>query len=195
MTMKKSLIVYLLAIFFIIPLFISCGKSVITDSDGKPVNIELVADPQISWVLRRENGIDADVVYGDLNYAVVDEKWFINEVIGGFGNFLKKNGIDNYNALNNDCDDYARAFSFYCRVKFRQLGYKASMAVGDFYYRTPYDNSALLGGGHAMNVGIFLDTNGKKVVRLIEPQIPVRIYPVTHLDEETLKYYVNHIGM
>ena len=192
---KRFIITILLMILFIIPLTNSCSKSEIKDSTGKPVQIELVGNPDISWLLRRENGIDVDVVYGDNQYAVVGEEWFVREIIGGFGEFLRRNGIETY-TLSNDCDDFARAFSFYCRVKFRQLGYdKASMAVGDFYYRTPYDGSALLGGGHAMNIGVFLDKNGKRVVKLIEPQLPVRVYPLNHLDEETLKYYIKHIGM
>lgn len=75
------------------------------------------------------------------------------------------------------------------------MGFKdSSPAVGDLYYSTPYDNSeAALGGGHAINAGIFLDKNGNKVFRFIEPQGNAPHF--VELDEETRKYYIQFFGL
>jgi hypothetical protein len=152
----------------------------------KPAKYEKVGASDISWLLRRDNGIDANFILPDNYYAVVDEKWFDEEVIPGFQSFLFKNGVENYTQLRNDCDDFARAFSFYVRIKFRTMGYiDSTPAVGDFFYQT-------MDMGHAINVGVFFDATGKKIVRFIEPQA---LTTKVVIDEETRKYYVKHLGM
>lgn len=136
----------------------------------------------------------ANYVMPDETYLIVDEDWFKKEFLTttGFQSFLFNNGIQNYSDLRNDCDDFSRAFSFYARIKFRAMGFKeSSPSVGDLYYRTPYDGTAQLGGGHAINIGVFLDKNGNKVIRFIEPQGP----NFTQLDAETQKYYISFLGM
>lgn len=174
--------------------FTSCDRS----SNDKSFKMEEVEQPNISWILRRENGIDANFIYGDEKYAVVSENWFISEILPGFNVFLVNNGINGYTKLKNDCDDFARAFTFYCRVKFRSLGYTDfSPAVGDFYYKwsTGDNRNTLLDGAHAICIGVFLDESGNKVVRFIEPQKANKLHTVDSIDEEIRKYYVEHIGM
>ena len=115
----------------------------------------------------------ANYVTADSHYVIVDEEWFKKEILPGFRGFMIKNGIQNYQDLRNDCDDFTRAFSFYVRVKFRTMGFlKSSPAIGDVYYNDYNSNTGNdgFGGGHAINGGIFLDKNGKVVVRFIEPQ-------------------------
>jgi hypothetical protein len=160
--------------------------------------MEEVEQTNISWILRRENSIESNFIYGDEKYVVVSENWFISEILPGFKEFLVKNGISGYAKLKNDCDDFARAFTFYCRVKFRSLGYTDfSPAVGDFYYKwsTGDNRNTLLDGAHAICVGVFLDESGNKVVRFIEPQEADKLYSVESIDEEVRKYYVEHVGM
>ena len=168
--------------------FMGCKPSTTSKPKGKPSQYSQEGSSQIMWTLRRENGIDAySLVFPDNYYIVVDEEWFKKQIMPGFESFLWTNGIQNYSAMRNDCDDFARAFSFYVRIKFRTLGYmKATPAVGDLHYRN-------LDMGHAINVGVFYEKGTtNKVVRFIEPQFPPRF---VDLDEEIKKYYVRYIGM
>jgi hypothetical protein len=185
MFMKKlfiNILILLIGCF----LFWGCGPSTTTKPTKKPFRTEQVSSPDIMWILRRENNIDANFIMPDLFYTIVDEEWFKQEIMPGFQNFLSKNGINSYSELRNDCDDFARAFSFYVRVKFRTMGYmKSTPAVGDFYY-SDFDT------GHAINVGVFFDKSGNKVVRFIEPQFPPRF---VNVDDEVKKFYVKHLGM
>lgn len=185
--------IFLYILLASICLFIGCDrKKGIVESKATEIDT-----PSISWILRRENNIEnIDFIYGDEKYVIVDEEWFKENILFGFDDFLFKNGIKEY-GLKNDCDDFARAFSFYCRVKYRSLGYmKSSPAIGDFYYKWSSGNqNSLLDGAHAINVGIFLDKSGNKVVRFIEPQKPNKLYSIDLINEEIRKYYVEHVGM
>lgn len=186
MNPKYHLILFIILSLFCL-IFIGCGPST-TSKPEKPNLYSQEGSPQIMWTLRRDNGIDANaMVFPDKYYIVVDEEWFKQKIMPGFQEFLFKNGIENYNKLKNDCDDFARSFSFYVRIKFRTMGYmESSPAVGDLHYSN-------LDVGHAINVGVFYEKNTtNKVVRFIEPQFPPRF---VDLDEETKKYYVNYIGM
>ena len=136
----------------------------------------------------------SNYILPDTEYVIVDEDWFKRHIIPDFENFLWKNGIESYDKMRNDCDDFARAFTFYVRIKFRTMGFiKATPAIGDLHYSTPFVGGGLLGGGHAMNVGIFLNSSGEKVVRFIEPQTKPPSF--VELDEETKKYYIKHLSM
>lgn len=197
-------------------LSIGCGPSTTKKPETKPQRYEEIEENQLVKFLRDSKvGISpgiltkdfevggypvgdvisaANYVTPDEKYMIVDEEWFKKEILGDFGfkSFLFKNGIESYSSLRNDCDDFSRAFSFYVRIKFRTMGFKSSTpAVGDLYYRTPYDGTAELGGGHAINIGIFLDKNGSKVIRFIEPQGPNFV----ELDKETQEYYIDYMGM
>ena len=185
MNLKYRLIL-LTSIFCLV--FTGCKPSTVSKPEEKPTQYSQEGKPQIIWTLRRENGIDSDsLVFPDHYYIVVDEEWFKQQIMPGFQSFLYKNGIQNYSEMRKDCDDFARAFSFYVRVKFRTMGYmKATPAVGDLHYSN-------LDMGHAINVGVFYEKGTtNKVVRFIEPQFPPRF---VELDEETKKYYVKYIGM
>lgn len=172
--------------------FSSCSKSTTEAPSTEPDRYEEVPYGQISLTLRQEGKIDTTFVLPDTKYIIVSEKWFKNNIMPEFRSFLFNNGIDDFSKMRNDCDDFARAFSFYVRVKFRTMGYiKSSPSVGDFYYNIPFSGNGELGGGHAINVGVFLDDNGNKVVRFIEPQTS----SFTNVDEETRKFYVVHLGM
>ena len=182
-----NLIPALIAVI-VISIAIGCSPSTTKKPTVKPTTYSQEGSPQIMWTLRRDNGIDSDsLIFPDREYIVVDEEWFVKHIIPGFQEFLFKNGIQNYSELRNDCDDFARAFSFYVRVKFRTMGYmKATPAVGDLHYGD-------LDKGHAINVGVFYEKGTtNKVVRFIEPQFPPRF---VDLDEETKKFYVKYIGM
>ena len=173
----------------------ACGPSTTKKPQTKPPRYEQVEKFQCLQILRTNNigiipgiltkdfsvgGIvvgdwlsAANYVMADSYYIIVEEEWFKKEILPGFQDFIFKNGIENYSKLRNDCDDFSRAFSFYVRVKFRTMGFlKATPAIGDVYYNF-YDPDAdenVLVSGHAINGGIFLDKNGKVVVRFIEPQ-------------------------
>ena len=178
---------YLIILSLVAMLLVACNPVSTTSPPAtKPAKYEKITISDVSWILRRDNGIDAEFVLPDKYYVIVDEKWFDEEVIPGFQFFLMRNGISNYSQLRNDCDDFARAFSFYVRIKFRTMGYiDATPAVGDFYYQA-------LDTGHAINVGIFFDATGKKIVRFIEPQAPMSKIII---DDETKKYYVKYLGI
>jgi len=198
-------------------LFVACGPSTTKPPTTVPPRYEQV-DQSICLNLFRENKIGiypgvltkdfevagipvgdfitaANYVMPDGQYIIVDEEWFKREILNKmqFESFLFKNGIEGYNKLRNDCDDFSRAFTFFVRIKFRTMGFmKATPAIGDLHYSTPYDNSETeFGGGHAINIGIFLDKNGKRVIRFIEPQGPNFV----ELDEETKQYYIRFMGM
>jgi len=210
-TIKSLLVAAILAVGLS-----ACGPSTTKKPGSQPARTEQVEGSVLQKFLRDSNvGISpgvlstnvvvggfpignmisaANYIMPDSKYMIVDEEWFQKEFLNnmGFKGFLFKNGIENYSSLRNDCDDFSRAFSFYVRIKFRTMGFKDSTpAVGDLYYRTPYDGSAALGGGHAINVGVFLNKFGEKVIRFIEPQGPNFV----QLDEETQKYYIQFLGM
>lgn len=175
-------------------LIISCSPSTTSKPQTKPSRYEQIKQSQCLLILRTNKvGLQpgiltkdfsvggmvigdwlsaANYVMADSEYIIVDEEWFKKEILPGFQAFLFKNGIQNFKDLRNDCDDFARAFSFYVRIKFRTMGFlKATPAVGDVYYKyyDPNGGEALT-AGHAINGGIFLDKDGNKVVRFIEPQ-------------------------
>jgi hypothetical protein len=194
MNTKLPLYTFLFLVLFCLSVSIGCKPA--SKSGTKPAKLEEIEETNISWILRRENNIEnIDFIFGDSKYVIVDENWFVEKVLFGFEQFLFDNGIQNY-SLRNDCDDFARAFSFYCRVKYRELGYmKSSPAVGDFYYKwSDGDPNSLLNNGHAINVGIFFNSAGEKVVRFIEPQKPNKLYDISFIDEEIRRYYVEHVG-
>ena len=176
-------------------LFVGCGPSTTKKPSTKPSKYEQLHQVDCLTILRTNKvGLQpgiitkdfsvggrvigdwisaANYVMADSQYIIVEEEWFKKEILPGFQSFLFKNGIQNYKDLRNDCDDFARAFSFYVRIKFRTMGFlKATPAIGDIYYKyyDPNSNSETLTSGHAINGGIFLDKNGNKVVRFIEPQ-------------------------
>ena len=197
--------------------FTGCGPSTTEKPSSKPARYEQIGSPTLVGYLRDSNiGISpgiitkdfevggypvgdfitaANYVTPDTYYIMVDEEWFKKEILNtmAFKGFLFKNGIESYNELRNDCDDFSRAFTFYCRIKFRTMGFmKATPAVGDLHYSTPENNTGPeLGGGHAINIAILLDKNGNKVIRFVEPQGPNFV----ELPEETKKYYITHMGM
>ena len=198
--------------------FVACGPSTTKKPDSFPPRTEQIISGDMLGLLRTEKiGIApgfftedfevggivvgdmisaANYVLPDSKYLIVDEEWFNDNILNtlDFKEFLFRNGIENYSSLRNDCDDFARAFSFYVRIKFRTMGVKDSTpAVGDLYYSTPQDGTAELGGGHAINVGVFLDKNGKKIIRFIEPQGTAPHF--VELDDETRKYYIRFLGM
>ena len=197
--------------------FVGCGPSTTNKPSEKPSRYETIEQNTLMHFLREsEIGISpgiltkdyevggypvgdyltaANYVMPDENYMLVDEEWFKMEFLNSldFKTFLFNNGIENPAYLRNDCDDFSRAFSFYVRIKFRTMGFKnATPAVGDLYYADPYmDTGAELGGGHAINMGVFLDKNGNKVIRFIEPQGPHFV----DLPKEYQKYYIDFMGM
>lgn len=188
---KLPYIIY--TILVCICLFVGCSKKEIVKEAG----IQEIEQTNISWILRRENGIEnINFIFGDSKYIIVNEDWFKKEILGGFKQFLFDNNIQNY-SLRNDCDDFARAFSFYCRVKYRSLGYMDySPAVGDFYYKeSTGGQGSLFDWAHAINIGIFVDNAGNKVVRFIEPQEADELHDISYISEEVRKYYVEHVGM
>lgn len=197
--------------------FTGCGPSTTDKPSTKPPRYEQIGSTDLVVYLRDSNiGISpgiitkdfevggypvgdfitaANYVTPDIYYMMVDEDWFKKEILNpmAFRSFLFKNGIESYNDLRNDCDDFARAFTFYTRIKFRTMGFmKSTPAVGDLHYSTPENNEGeKIGAGHAINIVVLLDKNGNKVIRFVEPQGP----NFTELSEETKKYYINHMGM
>jgi hypothetical protein len=209
-------LIKILTISLIIVFGFSCGPSTVKKPKIPPTQYEQVHKSVCFDVFQSINlGIQpgiltkdftvGDYIVGDYltaanysmpdnQYVIVDETWFKNHILPGFEKFLWNNGIEGYKNLRNDCDDFARAFTFYVRIKFRTMGFlKASPAIGDLHYANPPEKQKEFGDLHAINIGIFLDAQGNKVVRFIEPQNNPPSF--IQLDEETIKYYIHHMGM
>lgn len=123
--------------------------------------------PTIQWEISRVNGIKAQsVIYADKYYTAISERDFKSLILDHFNEFLAANGMSFGDSKKNDCDDFARAFSFFSRVvsiKHKEFNY--DLAVGELLYET-------MDGGHALNVAIVLDNNNKTKLLYIEPQGP-----------------------
>jgi hypothetical protein len=167
-------------------LFIACGSKTTDPILSKPAMQQEVYGVDIMRFMQNTNGIDArNYILADSKYTLVDEAWFKANVMNGFNNFLWRNGIAYVDKKKNDCDDFARGFSFFSRVKSMQLkSIDSSLAVADLYYRT-------IGDGHAINAAVVLNNFGEWKLLFIEPQGP----SIIQLDDEYKKYYVIHVGM
>lgn len=181
----RKLITLLSILAVSLSLLVSCGPSTTTPITSKPTIQKSITSADVSWFIRRENGIDPNYfTTADTNYVAVDEEWFKANIMDTFNAFLSKNGVAIADAKKNDCDNFARAFSFHTRVKSMQSKFmNADMAVGDLYYKN-------LDFGHAINVAIVLDKEGNKKLIFIEPQGP----SIVKLDDEYKKYYIIYIG-
>ena len=183
--MKKniSLIIF---IFVISILFFACSPKTTDPIDSKPPRHQEVYGMDIMRFMKNTNGVNADsYIFADMKYTIVDEFWFKENIMREFNNFLFKNGVGFNDKKKNDCDDFARGFSFFSRVKSMQIkSIDYTLAVADVYYKT-------LDMGHAINAVIVIDNNEKWKLLFIEPQGPT----IVQLDEEYKKFYVTYVGM
>lgn len=182
----KKYISILIAIIATSILFVACGPKTTGPITSNPAIQEEVYGMDVMRFMKNTNRIDAnEYVLADTKYTIVDEAWFRSNVMNGFNNFLSKNGVGFGDKKKNDCDDFARGFSFFSRVKSMQAkSLDSNLAVADVYYKT-------LEMGHAINAAVVFDNFKEWKLIFIEPQGPT----VVTMDEEYRKYYVIHVGM
>jgi len=116
------------------------------------------------------NGIKTSVGgIGDSDYSVMDESWFRDVLLKEFNSFLTDIELKNkYDYPKNDCDDYTRSFSFFCRLKsYKLMDVRYTMSVGDVFYRRNNGSEK-----HSMNFAIVLTKEGLLKLIYIEPQTP-----------------------
>jgi len=104
----------------------------------------------------------------DQHFLAVDENWITNTVITEYKQFLKDLNLENkYESEVNDCDDYSRTFTFFCKIKSRRTNdFRYSMAVADVFYHVAGNKR----NPHAINGIIVLTSEGKLKLVYIEPQ-------------------------
>jgi len=103
----------------------------------------------------------------DDKYCVVEEDWFVNTLLKEYYTFIDEVGIKEYQTERNDCDDYCRAFTFFCKIKsLRTLNINHSLTVADVFFHKNGDKKR----NHAINLAIVLDKEGKLKLIYIEPQ-------------------------
>lgn len=166
---------------------IGCGPSTTTSPTGNPQKIEDIAAFDLTWYLKHTNNLVPinDYIIADGDYSLVDEDWFKQNILNTFNDFLFNNGVLLANKKKNDCDDFARAFSFYTRIKSMQCSaIDYDMAVADVYLQN-FDF------GHAINMVVVLDKNGNKKVIFIEPQGP----KIITLTDQQKTEDVSYIGL
>jgi len=117
-------------------------------------------------VLLLEKGIFVrNILLTDDIYIVVSEDWFIDNLLVGYKKWMYEshnNYMFKYDK--NDCDDFARAFSFYCRTMGKYYpNFRCNFAVGDLFYKNISIN-------HVINSVVVLDKNNKYKIIQIEPQ-------------------------
>ena len=181
-------------ILFIL-LFTGCGKK--QPTTALPVNIrpQLEYDmdwASLRWYIVKDKKLTADFdIFADDYYTLVDEAFFTNNVLNKFDAFLLNNNIDLAASKKNDCDKFARGFSFFARAKsvqFTEIQY--AMPVADYYYKVGFDKA------HAINIAVVLDnnTNQKKLI-CIEPQTKTIINTATNPDFTNEMHTISFIGL
>ena len=104
----------------------------------------------------------------DKYFCAVSEEWFTTTVLPEYWQFLKDLELQNrYEDEKNDCDDYTRAFTFFCKMKARRtMDMRYNMAVADVFY--------YVGGNkknpHAINGIIVMTKEGNLKLIYVEPQ-------------------------
>jgi len=184
---------YTISIILILLLLTACKPSTtVTSITNKPQLQFDIRWQDLRWFITKDNKIIADYdIFADSYYTIVDEAFFTNTVLNQFDNFLIKNNINLAITNKNDCDKFARGFSFFSRVKSIQCAdIQYSMPVADFYYNLGFDKS------HAINIAIVLDniTNQKKLL-FIEPQTKSIIDTTLGNDITNILFLPKFIGM
>lgn len=121
-------------------------------------------------------------------YCAMDENWFTNNVLVEYNQFLTQLQLENrYSYEKNDCDDYARSFTFFCRLKSLRIpDIKYSMPVADIFYHV--NGSQLI--NHAINAVIVLTKDGKLKIIYIEPQTPAKLLESSYTNITKNIYYL-----
>lgn len=161
-------VMFMVWFFVVLVMCCSCHKEdSLTISNKKALIVTNLSWSEIQWEVSRVNGIQAhSVMYADKYYTVIPEETFNSLILDKFNTFLSQNGMVFGDAKKNDCDDFARAFSFFSRaVSIKNKEFAYDLAVGELLYET-------MDSGHAINVAIVLDKNNKTKLLYIEPQGP-----------------------
>jgi len=103
----------------------------------------------------------------DKCYNLSSMKWLRDVESEKFYDFLNYSGMLRYKLEINDCDDFARAFTFFCKREYRlsNRNIRCSIAVGEFYYITEKNKN------HAVNFVIVLNSNRDKELLFYDPQL------------------------
>lgn len=179
-----------LIIGIIITIFLSsCSPTSVQPVIDKPKISKDISYQDLRWFIVRENNIEPQAdVFADNKYTLVDEEFFTKNVIQQYNKFLFNNNIMLGMSNKNDCDKYARGFSFFSRIKSVQCSdINYSMPVADYYYYTT------LSTGHAINLTVVLDNKTSKMkILFIEPQGPIKI----NIDTlQPTNHFIEFIGM
>jgi hypothetical protein len=184
--MKKHIPYIIVSLLVCLLIIVGCKPSTTDIITSEPTIKENIYWSDLQWYIKNDSGLNSvDTLYADNDYVLVDEIWFNENILNQFNDFLSKNGVYFGDVNKNDCDNYARAFSFFARVKSSQAKFlNYDIAVGELYYKD-FDF------GHAINFAIVLDKDGKKKMLYIEPQGPT----IINFSEEYKESFVKYVGM
>ena len=168
---NKFTLIRNVALTVIVPLFlilISC--SVIKDS--KKPTLDESSKVEIGYhelynFLSEKGILPANRVAADDVYSLASINWIRDTISYEYNKFLSLIGMARYETDSNDCDDFARAFTLFCKKEFRNSlkDKKHSIAVGEFYYIQKN------GKAHAINFMIVLNEKREKELLFYEPQM------------------------
>ena len=189
--MKKIIISFCILFIGIVLFIVGCSKSSPQTVQEIPKLQQTASWADIHWLLTKDNNLQfKNYIYGDNFYTLVDEDFFVNNVLVQYNSFLIAQGMQTPSLLKNDCDKFSRGFSFFSRVKsLHCAAITNAMAVADFYYDANFDKS------HAINIAIVLDnkTNQKKLL-YIDPQNQTIINTASYTDFKDPMFSIKFVG-
>lgn len=150
----------------------SCLISCSMINDSKKPNLEESSKVEIEYSELQNFLIQSGIspfnqMVSDNTYSLASIIWIRDTISYEYQNFLKMIGMSYYETDSNDCDDFARAFTLFCKKEFRNVSKinKGNIAVGEFYYKQKK------GINHAINFIIVLNEKKEKELLFYEPQI------------------------
>ena len=134
-----------------------------------------ISSEKIESLLSDVHSNPSNSSFGDLTYSIPTKKWIDGEISINFEKFIDRMGMRKYSPDRNDCDDYARAFTLFCKVEYKRYNRdkKFSPAVGEFYYVK--DFSKTNNRAHAINFIVELDDVGNLKLSFYDPQLMKKV--------------------
>jgi hypothetical protein len=128
----------------------------------KTVGYDTISSTNIRILLNKWNIKPRMLEISDDDYIALP-KSHVDAYVKGYIGFATLNGLYPGRKQKNDCDDFARAFSFYFRASAnRNTNFASNIAVADIYYCNTNES-------HAVNLIIVVSTNYQYEPIFVDP--------------------------